>query len=555
MRAACFGPLVSLRAAAAAVLLRVSAWLGFTSAPSTGGLTLDSPIVESMREAQGGQLSAPPTSQTRWYLSDLESAERAADSGSLATLARLMRAARKDGVLAGVLSTRTGGLVRLPKRFRGRADIVEALEVGHRDATRSVFDEMFPATELALLAADGILCGVGGGELVRIEGRDYPLFVRYDPEFFEYRWAENRWYFRSIAGPIAITPGDGRWILHTPGGRQAPWSHGLWKAIGRAFIRKEHANLYKDAWEAKLANPARVAVAPAGAAEEQAQSWWRAVMAWGVNTVFGLRPGYDVRLLESNGRGYDSFVKTIADQNNEIVIAVAGQTVTTDGGAGFQNSDIHKSIRADLIKETADGLAFTINTQGLPVWIVERFGEDALEDGCVVEWDVTPPKDRNAEASALVTIAQAIKQLAEATAGHDQQLDVGALLTRFGVPMAAKPSTTTGAATVDDVTKVIELARGARLQPTADSLRKLAERMGLVLEAIPQGETQPKRLELAPTDLAKVVKAKEARLSQGLEPFGDDRDEKTITQLGEEAAPAALAEEEASKAPPLKEAA
>jgi phage gp29-like protein len=87
--------------------------------------------------------------------------------------------------------------------------------------------------------------------------------------------------------------------------------------------------LHKDNWEAKLANPARVAVAPSGAAEEQAEGWFRTVMAWGVNTVFGMRPGYDVKLIESNGRGFDSFNKTIADQNNEMIIAVAGQTVTT----------------------------------------------------------------------------------------------------------------------------------------------------------------------------------------------------------------------------------
>jgi hypothetical protein len=295
---------------------------------------------------------------------------------------------------------------------------------------------MFPATELALLGADGLMLGVGIGELVPVEGRDYPVFVRLDPEFLEYRWAENRWYFRSIAGMIPITPGDGRWVLHTPGGRISPWQHGLWRAIGRAYIRKDHAALHKDNWEAKLANPARVAVAPQGAAEPQRASWFRAVMAWGVNTVFGMTPGYDVKLLESNGRGADSFNATIADQNREMIIAVAGQTVTTDGGAGFSNSDIHKSIRADLIKETAEGLAYTINTQGIPVFVASRWGADALDRSPVVEWDVTPPKDRAAEAQSLVTIAQAILQLGEALRPYDRAVDIDALSSRFGIPIA-----------------------------------------------------------------------------------------------------------------------
>lgn len=416
---------------------RVRALLGvsaYQALPSGDDLQLDSASVERTRRAMGGQLSSPPLTQVRWYLNDLERAERAADTGDLAMAARLMASARRDGVLAGVLSTRTGGLVRLPKRFRGSPEIIAALEVGH-DSIRSVFDEIYPPSELAALAADGELLGVGVGEHVPVDGRDYPVFVRLNPEFLQYRWSENRWFYRSIAGMLPITPGDGRWVLHTPGGRSAPWQNGLWKCVGRAFIRKEHAAMHKDNWEAKLANPARVAYAPQGSSEEQKQSWFRAVMAWGVNTVFGLTPGYEVKLLESNGRGWDAFDKTISAQNSEMIIAVAGQTVTVDGGAGFSNSDIHKSIRADLIKATADALAYTINTQGIPPFVVERFGIEALDHTAVVEWDVTPSKDRAAEAQSLATTAQAITQLTEALKQHGRELDIDALCARFGVPV------------------------------------------------------------------------------------------------------------------------
>ena len=418
-------------------LLRASAALLGISTYETPGREVVGPSeeqIERIRRTLGGNLQPIPVARPRWYLADLETAVFMANQGDLSWAAELMSTARSDGVLAGVLSTRTGGLVRLPKRFRGDAEMVEALELGH-DAPRSVFDEMFPPSDLATLAADGELLGVGVGELVPVQGRDYPVFCRLDPQFLQYRWSESRWYFRSNAGPIPITPGDGRWILHTPGGRTAPWQHGLWRAVGRAYIRKDHAALYKDEWEAKLANPARVAYAPSGSVEAQKDTFFRQVMAWGVNTVFGLTPGYEIKLLESNGRGYESFVKTIAAQNEEIIICVAGQTVTTDGGAGFQNSDIHRSIRSDLIKSTADNLAFTINTQGLPAFVEARWGMEALHRCPVVEWDVTPPKDRSAEAQALVTVAQAIEQLTDALAKHGRELDVDALAQKFAIPV------------------------------------------------------------------------------------------------------------------------
>ena len=420
-----------------AVLPHVRALLGISAyQPAPRQVPgLGSRQVEAIREAVGGQLQPIPVTPTRWYLSDLESAEVQADQGQIMQAARLMRAAFRDGVLAGVMSTRTSGLVRLPKRFSGNPEIVGALEQGSTIEARSVFDEMCPASELAMLVRDGETLGVGVGELVPVDGRDYPVLCRLDPEFLVYIWAENRWYFRSIAGLIPITPGDGRWVLHTPGGRIAPWQAGLWRALGRAYIRKEHANLHKDNWEAKLANPARVAVAPQGATEEQSSSWFRAVMAWGVNTVFGMKPGYDVKLLESNGRGHESFEKTIADQNNEFILAVCGQTVTTDGGTGFANADVHRSIRADLIKATADALAYTVNTQILPQFVIARFGDDALSNGVTIEWDVAPPKDKTAEASSLSSAAGAIKALTEALATSGRKVDVDALCTRFGVPV------------------------------------------------------------------------------------------------------------------------
>lgn len=397
--------------------------------------TLDSPSIVDMRRQMGGQLQMPPWTQSRWYLADLETAEHCADSGDLRMAGRLMSAARRDGIMAGVLSTRTGGMVRLPRLFKGDEEIVKDLDVGH-GSVRSVFDELLPPSELELLAADGVLLGVGVGELVPVKGRDYPVLVRLSPEALQYIWSENRWYFMSALGRIAITPGDGRWVLHTPGGRYAPWSGtSLWRCIGRAYIRKEHANLHKDNWEAKLANPARVAVAPQGATEAQKEGFFQRIMAWGINSVFGMTPGYDVKLIESNGRGADSFEKTIAAQNDEMIVSIAGQRVTTDGGAGFQNSDIHKTIRADLIQSTADSLAYTINTQCLPVFIAQRYGEAAiLRRPVVMEYDVTPPKDRNSEAQSLVTVGNAIQQLTAALSAAGRTLDVDALCERFVIP-------------------------------------------------------------------------------------------------------------------------
>lgn len=395
---------------------------------------IDSPQVTAARKRVGGQISPLPITKTRWHLSDLEAAEIAADGGDLSQAGMLMRSVRKDGTCSGVLATRTGGLVRLPKKFSGRQEIVAELELGH-DSVRSVFDEMFPPTELINFLADGILLGVAVGVLEPVEGRDYPVFIRLEPENLVYRWSENRWYYRTIVGLVPIDPGLGRWVLHTPGGRVAPWQNGLWRSIGQSWIDKQHARLHKANWEGKLANPARVAVSPQGASKEHKQGWFRAVMAWGVNTVFGVSPGYDVKLLESNGRGYECFLKTIEGSDRDVVIALTASTVLVDGGTGFANADVHAAIRHDLIQGDAEGLAYTINTQGLPAWVVSRWGEEALNESAIVAWDVTPPEDRVKQAAAMTQAATAITALRTALQGTGYDVDIPMVVARFGIPV------------------------------------------------------------------------------------------------------------------------
>lgn len=448
-----------------------------------GQLSISDESVERVREAQGGQLAPLPRTVTRWYLNDLEAAMHSADYGDLSAAAQLARAMRRDGVLAGLISTTSGGLVRLPKRFSGRADMVACLE--GRDGVRSVFDDMFPASELEVFAADADILGVAVAEMVPVQGRSFPVFVRLEPEFLRYIWTENRWYYNSIAGRIAITPGDGRWILHTRGGRVAPWQQGLWQALGRAWINKEHALLHKANWEAKLANPARAAVSPTAATETQRFGFLESLIAWGVNTVFELPAGWDVKLIESNGRGWESFKDTVEWAEREYMIALAGQVMTTNGGEGFSNGDIGKSVRADLIEARADALAHTINTQGIPAYVLTHFGEDALDESPCIEWDTTPPRDLAVEAQAMLSTAQAVSQMALALAPYGMRLDIREIAHRFALPLSDVPVATSE-------------------------------------EGVPvESSDHEKSITLAPTDLASIVTVNEARHAQGLGPIDD----------------------------------
>lgn len=413
-----------------AALLGIST---YESPPPSALPTIADKTIDEVRKALGGNLYPLSITKLKWYIADLESAQGAADNGELQQAAQLCQAFLGDGMIAGLMSTRTDGLVRLPKRFYG--DPKQCAKLEGRGGARPVFDDMCPKSELALLAKDGIDLGVGIGELVPVKGRSFPVLVRLDPQHLIYRWNESRWYYNSIVGLLPITPGDGRWVLHTPAGRVAPWRNSLWRALGQAWIDKSHARLHRANWEAKLANPARVAVSPQGATTGQRAGMLEQMIQWGINQCFELPPGWDVKIVESNGIGAKSFGETIDRSDRDAQIAVAGQTVTTDGGVGFANKDIHQSIRADLIDSTAEGLSHTINTQVLPQWVVAHYGIDALGTMAIMAWDTKPPKDLKADGEALKTFGEALGAANEALQPYNMRVDARELATQQGVPL------------------------------------------------------------------------------------------------------------------------
>jgi hypothetical protein len=78
----------------------------------------------------------------------------------------------------------------------------------------------------------------------------------------------------------------------------------------------------------------------------------------------------------------------------------------------------------------------------------------------------------------------------------------------------------------------IKERRAQKLAVEQDDVDMLASLYGVSpAPLLASVDKQTSTIVLAPTDIAKVVRVREARASQGLPPFGDKRDDMTITQL------------------------
>jgi len=145
--------------------------------------------------------------------------------------------------------------------------------------------------------------------------------------------------------------------------------------------------------------------------------------------------GWQVKLLESNGRGFEVMQADIETCNKEFATCVLGNTVMLDGGVGFQNADIFRMMSENLIRQTAESLAHVINTQGLPGFIVRRWGIEALRNAVAVEYDTTAPQDKKQMADTFVSFGNGIKAVTEALAMHGRAPNVDELAARFGIPL------------------------------------------------------------------------------------------------------------------------
>lgn len=438
-------------------------------------------------------LEGPTRPQSQWTPKQFKQARVAADTGLLLTAADFVESVWSDDRVRGVMSTRTDGLLGLPLSFAGDEDVIEDL-----DGPRGDWRSMFPESELKRLIGWGVMLGVGIAQRVDVVDRGIgeravPRLKTWHPRWLRQELAFGdvpaRWFLTTTTGEIEIFPGDGQWIIYCPYGFERPWAEGAWTALGFAWVLKQFA-LHDRARHSEVSgSPQRVGIAPAGATESARRSWANALNAMARDTSVVLPFGYSLSLLESKGQTSAIYKEQIDWADKATEVTLAGQTITTEGQSGFSQGSIHERIANSLIRFTASTLSETVENQGLRPWAAENFSDPHLAPTPM--WDIEPPIDKKESAQTTKTLGEAIEQADEVLAASGQRVDAVQIYRTHGVPL-------------------VELTG-----------------------------SQPPKVTLAPTDVAKVVLVNEARASAGLGPLmlpdgGEDPDGLlTVTKFDE----------------------
>jgi hypothetical protein len=388
-----------------------------TTDPLASYVTHTLGAVEGEPTPETGALPATPTDQeplTTTTVAALRAMLDEHDRGGFMRSGLLADLLRRDADVYGALQQRLTALGAHPMCFDPADDSDAALAA--RDELAADWPRLCPPAALYDLATDEILMGFGLAQIV----------WRWDPEHkrlrqcvepwpayaIEYNRPLAQWFVHTMAGRLAITPGDGQWLLVAPRSMRAPW---LWGAIrpaaewylSNSFAasdgRRRSETTGQGIWKVKVPTGARESVEGKGFL----RSFRNLGRAAAIPAPQGENPSssYDFELIEAKADAFKIFEWLKRAGGGAIRLAILGQDLTsqnqTVGSKG--TSETGEGVTEAVVEAQARGLsdAFTQQVAGPRA---RYLGELPTR----VRIDAEPETDRKATAEAQSAEAKAV---------------------------------------------------------------------------------------------------------------------------------------------------
>jgi phage gp29-like protein len=348
---------------------------------------------------------------TEWTPGLIRAAERMAEHGDLTQAVTICEWLLTDDRITGALEARLDALLGLeptfePGKGRKSKQVLRKLEADED------WWEAYPEGEVRQILKWGILLGVAPARHQWAERPDHgnrvlPMPAFWHPQTLKCNAQTRRWSVRDADGnEMAITPGDGEWLLHTPFGKSRPWSHGLWRSLARWVLLKQLA--VGDWSRHSEKGSLLVATAPIGATQKQRRELADDLQASGADTVVALAAGFDMKMVEVSADTRAIYEAQIDKADLAIVIRIRGGNLTTNVSEGSRAAaeTQQKTGDGDKLKADAAALSTTLHDQSLTWWAEFNFGDKRLAPWPV--WPVEPEEDKGARATMVKTVGEAL---------------------------------------------------------------------------------------------------------------------------------------------------
>jgi len=319
-----------------------------------------------------------------------------------------------------------------------------------------------------------------------------PVYTRRWPT-----WAVQYWRYRktytalTTNGPVDIL-NDGKFTLVADS--EEPHFLGAINALGEEAFDAMATKRARAAYIDKYGNPKWIGTMPEGVAPNspEGKSMEAALATIRGPDGFGVMPfgaGLDLKGLES---GRSTVLKDALESNWMYIAAtLLGSDGTMTRGTGVYSAPIFAGVRRDLVDRDLKAIIRAVNAGHIGGWLNFNHSTSiSIASGWVAPVLDIPLPDPDKDAR--------IKSFADRVSSFQ-----------------------------DAISK--EKSNGFEI--SQDRVNQLAAQFEIEPPTLASLERQAVRIDLAPTDIAKVVKVREARAANGLPLLGDDRDDMTIAEL------------------------
>jgi len=379
------------------------------------------------------------TIQNNWTVADVKSAIASHMMGMFELSGQLVDSIIGDDRVQATLGSRISGLFSREVIFEPANDSMAAREVC--DAWTAHWPQFASTAAMTEMSAYEILMGWSPAQLVWDTSSMWlPYMKPWHPRYTYYHWPLRKYVALSQDGQLAITPGNGKWLLHSRHTDYRAWIWGAIRPVAEPWLFRHFAMADWANYSEIHGVPIKKAIVPASSDEVQRDRYQQQLATIGgrgtimvSRGVQGTGQDWDLEFAEPTDASWESFPGLIDRADMNIVLALLFQNLTTEvKGGSFAATSAHMDIRQQGIQADNEAWKLDIRNQAARPFALFNFGDAELAPW--TRWDTTAREDFASNSAAFTAFGTAMQALAHAGFKFDDQDAVRQFAsTRFGL--------------------------------------------------------------------------------------------------------------------------
>jgi hypothetical protein len=322
-----------------------------------------------------------------------------------------------------------------------------------------------------------------------------PVYTRRWPTWAVQWQAWRRTYVAlTTEGPVDIVNGDGKFTLI--GDTDMPHLDGAIRALGLEVLDGSLVKQARASYVDRYGNPKWLAIMPPGVKtrSEEGDDFMMALqLIQGPDGVGAFPHGSDYRVEQMSSQQSSVFKDALDNIWQYVAAILLGTDGTMSPATGVYSAPIFAGVRRDIVDRRLKAMVRGVNAGHVAPWLAFNYAGSIANDNAWVEpWLDIPLPDPEADAR-IKSYAERLLKLSE----------------------------------------IVTAERNAGFAVEQERVDVIA---GLLDVAPPKLAPAGQALHLPESSLDAFVRGREARQSVQLPPFGDERDDRTVEQLKQDAA-------------------